>query len=80
MSILLLLRLPIISVLLVELHDFKVIIDTAKRMASPFLSILFSFYLFISTYSMVAQGLYTGLVTLKEITEIENSSGNALYY
>ena len=53
MSILLICRLPIISVLLIELHDFKVIIETGKRMLSSFLSMLFSFYLFLSMYQII---------------------------
>lgn len=73
-------RLPIISVLLIELHDFKVIIDTGKRMLSTFLSILFSFYLFLSMYEIVGQGLYSGLITLDKQNEIFNASGNELYY
>ena len=80
MSILLLCRLPIISVLLIELQDFKVIVETSKRMLSNFLSIFFSFYLFLSTYQLIAQGLYGGLVTTDKVTLIENSAGNGLYY
>ena len=53
MTIVLFMRLPIISVLLMELPDILVIVETTKTMASPFLSILFSTYLFMETYCIV---------------------------
>ena len=53
MSILLLMRLPIFSVLLMELYDLKVIVDTSKRMFSSFMTILFSLYLFVLTYQII---------------------------
>ena len=53
MSIVMLTRLPIISVLLLELYDFVVIIGTIRRMISPFLSIVFSFLLFFQFYAII---------------------------
>ena len=80
MSILLICRLPIISVLLMELHDFKVIVETVKRMLSSFLSILFSFYLFLSIFAIIGRGLYGGIITLDNLEIIGNAGGNELYY
>ena len=53
MAILLLFRLPILSVLLMELHDLKVIVKTGRRMLSSFMTTIFSFYLFISAYEIL---------------------------
>ena len=80
MSILLLARLPIISVLLMELHDLKVIFETGRRMLSSFMTILFSLYLFLLTYQIIGQGLYSGVIQLDNLAEITNSAGNLLYY
>lgn len=80
MSIVMLTRLPIISVLLLEVYDFIVIIGTIKRMISPFLSIVFSFLLFFQFYAIIGQILYSGNVRLTHINTIENAGGNALYY
>lgn len=44
---LLMFRLPCILVLIVEIHGFAVIINTGKRMLSTFMTILFSFFLFL---------------------------------
>ena len=70
MSIVLVLRLPILSVLLMELQDLKVIINTGRRMASSFMTILFSLYLFLLTYQIIGQDLYSGLIRLDQVAQI----------
>ena len=80
MTIVLFMRLPIISVLMMELPDILVIVETTKTMASPFLSILFSVYLFMETYCIVGQALYSGCVTFNDMRTIQGTGGNALYY
>ena len=67
MTIVLFMRLPIVSVLFTELHDIMIIVETTKRMASPFLSILFSMYLFMETYCIAGQILYSGCVTYNDM-------------
>ena len=47
MALLLLFRLPIICVLFMEVKDFEVIVETSKKMFSPFLTAIFSLYLVI---------------------------------
>ena len=64
MSITLMLRVPIIGVLLSEIHAFVVIFETAKRMLSSFMTILFSFYLFLELFNIIGQGLYSGSIEL----------------
>ena len=80
MAVILLFRLPIISTLLMELKDFKVIVQTTKRMFSPFLSVLFSLYLVIFMFNTFGLLCYSGVITLDNISFIENSTGNGLYY
>lgn len=80
MSCIILLRAPILGVLLGEIHHFIVIFDTGKRMLSTFMSIIFSFYLFVSVYALIGEGLYGGVIDLKDPTRIERSAGNELYY
>lgn len=64
MAILLLLRLPIVVTLLMEVKDFQVIVHTAKRMFSPFLSVLFSFYLVMFMFNCIGIISFAGVVTL----------------
>ncbi len=80
MSILLLVRLPILITLLMELKDFQVIVNTGKRMFSPFLLVLFSFYLVMFMFDCIGIVCFGGLVKLSQVSVIENSAGNALYY
>ena len=80
MSILLLVRLPILITLLVELKDFQVIVNTGKRMFSHFLIVLFSFYLVMFMFDCIGIVCFGGLVKLSQVSVIENSAGNALYY
>lgn len=80
LGILLLLRFPIISSLLMELYDFNVIVTTAKKMFSPFLSVLFSLYLILFMFNAVGIVLFSGVVKLTDITAIESTSPTGLYY
>ena len=51
-------RLPVVVVLLMELKDFRVIIETGMRFFGPFMSVLFSLYLVLFAYSEIGVLLY----------------------
>ena len=80
MALVLLFRLPIIGVLLMEINDFAVIIETTKRMFSPFATTIFSMYLVIFAWNAVGIVAWSGVVKLSSIADITNSSGSGLYY
>ena len=80
MAILLLCRLPTFATLLMEVKDFQVIIETARRMMSPFLSVLFSLWLIMFTFNAFGLVIYGGLIRLDRIDEITSAAGNPLYY
>ena len=60
-------RLPIICTILMELKDFGVIVHTARRMFSPFLSVIFSLYLVIFMFNTFGLVCYSGVVTLDKM-------------
>ena len=77
---LLLLRLPIVCILFMEIKAFRVVVSTAKRMFSPFLSVLFSLYLFIFVFNTIGILMFGGLITLGKVDVISDATDNALYY
>lgn len=79
-SLLLLLRLPIVCILFMEIKAFRVIVSTAKRMFSPFMSVLFSLYLFIFVFDTMGILWFGGLITVDKVSGIANATGNGLYY
>ena len=79
-SLLLLLRLPIVCILFMEIKAFRVIVTTAKRMLSPFLSVLCSLYLFIFVFNTIGILMFGGLITLAKVDKIAFATNNALYY
>ena len=78
MSLVFFFRLPVVVVLLMELKDFRVIIETGIRFFSPFMSVLFSLYLILFAYSEIGVLLYCELITLYDFPDIDNN-GNPLY-
>lgn len=80
MGIMLLLRFPILSSLLMELYDFSVIALTVNKMLSPFLSVLFSLYLVIFMFGSIGVVWFSGVVRLTKIQTIEEAAVNGLYY
>jgi len=80
MSIIMLLRLPLITTLLMELSAFQVIIDTGKHLFGHFLSIILSLYLIMLFFNVLGITLYAGLVNFNQIEVINNAAGNVLYY
>ena len=70
MAILLLVRLPVFGAILMELNDFRVIVGTAKRMFSPFLTVLFSLYLVIMMFKEVGMWYFGGLIRFSDVDSI----------
>ena len=78
MSLVFFFRLPVVVVLLWELKDFRVIVETGMRFFSPFMSVLFSLYLILFAYSEIGVLLYCELITLYDFSDVDNN-GNPLY-
>ena len=70
MALLLLFRLPIICVLFMEVKDFEVIVETSKKMFSPFLTVIFSLYLVIFGFQAIGIVAFSGVIKLSKIAMI----------
>ena len=71
-------RMLILLKYLMLIEDIRLIVYTAMRLATPFLSILFTFYLLTYEYQFIGQWLFGGLVTLNDQGQVD-AAGDALY-
>ena len=75
-------RLLTINYLLMEAKDFKMIVETGKRLAMPFLSVLFALYLTMMIFGSIGAYFFGGMFTfdIDTVTELTQASGNTLYF
>ena len=57
------------------IRDVKVVTETARRLATPFMSILFAYYLIQFEYQVIGQILFGGSITYAEGWTLADAAG-----
>ena len=82
MSLCIFIRILTLYPLLLETKDFQTILETGKRLAMPFLSVLFALYLTMMIFEAICAYFLSGIITydVDVIQAVTNDGGNTLYF